>query len=156
MIFDGSLLIGPNVTIQFAKDRGIIVKNGGLLRIDKSVLQAQTDAWGGIALDTSNETIISDSMLSEAVNGITVKSSGNLSINGSSLKDMLSVAVHVESPSNQDITLSNVVIDQSGYGIYAPSFQGYLSLINSSITNITEYGEFKMLIIQSSSLPRPS
>lgn len=141
----GSLTIGPNAKILFASDCSVIVRDGGVLSVDGPVaLEPQAGVvWGGIILDTANQTSISDALILGSSVGVHAKSSGNVSISHSALKDITSRAVYVEasSASDQVITLSNVHIDSpEGDAINAPSFSGSLTFFNSSITNASGYG----------------
>lgn len=143
----GVLKLGPNLTIEFADEYSIIVKEGGELSLDGAELKAQTGCvWGGIVLENSNgtEITISNSIISEAANGLLVKSSGDISIHNSSFKDIKSDAIYIQtSAADQSITLSNISIDHPGNNaIYAESFQGYLSLSTSKITNTAGYGVY--------------
>lgn len=135
----GNLVLGPNVTIEFADGCSIAVKNGGLLSMYDASLMPQIDStFEGIILDTFNETTIDNSSLVGSTNGIHIKSSGDLSIHNTTLSDISSYAVYVDSSSTtQVIALQDVLIEQTHYGIYAPSFRGHLSVVDSSITNVT-------------------
>ncbi len=141
----GSLTIGPNATIKFAVGCSVIVRDGGMLNVDGPVaLEPQTGlVWGGIILDTSNQTSINDTLITGASVGMQIKSSGDVLISHSIVKDTTSRALYVESSSASDqvVTLSDVHIDSPGSdAIYASSFQGSLALFNSTITNASGYG----------------
>ena len=145
LILDGGMLeIGPNATIEFANGCSLVVKDGGKLTIGSSVLKPQTGSvWGGIILENTNKTSISDSELIGASIGVKVKSNGNLHIYSSTIKDMTSSAVNIESSSDQStIVLSNVRMDHTGSGVYAQNFQGLLSLSNSTLVNVSQYGVY--------------
>ena len=144
----GNLELGPNLVIEFADDCSIIVKNSGQLNMDGAELKAQIgNEWGGIILESSpnkNETFIKKSVISDSTYGILVKSSGDVTIQHSSFKDIVYRAIYIQTSSNdQSITLSNVTIDNSGgTSIYARPFHGMLKLSNSAITNASGYGVY--------------
>jgi len=142
----GSLTIGPNTTIEFATERVIRVIGNGQLTIDgPTVLKSHSGLWSGILLENSNETTISKAIIVGATTGVRVRSSGDLVMLDSSLKEVSNDGLYLESSSwpEQVATLSNLRIDGlSGSGVYAPNFVGSLTLVNSSITNVSAYGVF--------------
>lgn len=142
----GGLTIGPDVTIEFASDLCIVVKDGGLLTVNGAILKSRANAnvWGGIVLENANETSISDSALVGSTYGVFVKSSGDLTIRNSTFKGK-SGAVDLGSSSDQSsvVDLSNISINNAGsYGIYAPSFRGSLTLSNSTFRDVSLYGVY--------------
>lgn len=142
----GSLTIGPNTSIKFAYDRVIRVKGNGSLTIDgPAELKSLYSVWGGILLDNSNETSISNTIIIGAATGVHVRSSGDLVMLNATLKEVSGNGIYLESSSRpeQVVTLSNLQIDGlGGSGVYAPNFDGSLTLFNSTIANASAYGVF--------------
>lgn len=146
IIDGGSLMIGSNTTIEFAPERVIRVLGDGRFSIEgPTVLKSTSNFWGGILLENSYETSISKAVIEGASVGVHVKSSGNLVILDSILKEVSSDGIYLESSSTPDhvTLLSNVQIDgPGGSGIYAPYFMGSLTLSNSTIIDASAYGVY--------------
>jgi hypothetical protein len=119
--------------------------NGRLTIDGPSVMKSCNDIWGGILLDNSNETSISKAIIVGATTAVHVRSSGDLVMLDSSLKDVSNDGIYLESSSNPEqlAVLSNLQIDGlGGSGVYAPNFVGSLALVNSTITNASAYGVY--------------
>ena len=144
----GILELTTNLIIEFADDCGIIVERNGKFSMDGAELKARTGGeWGGIILESSpdkNETTLRNSSVSGSKYGILVKSSGDVIIENSSFQDIASHAIYIQSSAtDQLIALSNIEVHNSGgNSIYAPSFQGHFTLLNSTIKNPSGYGAY--------------